>query len=218
MKDGHFCFGDSAGKVKRKVGIRMENAKAQKQPVSCTMGRLFWEMFKISAFTFGGGFVIISMMEKKFHEEYHWVSEDEILDMTAIAQSAPGALAVNSAIIFGYRMAGLKGALISALAVIIPPIVIISVVCSIYTFFSENQIVQTALHVMRAGVAAVIVDVVIGLVKKLAVQGNVLNIVLMIGAFICNWFFKVSAGTVICLFLALSLARVLAAKMKGANA
>ena len=152
MKDGHFCFGDSAGKVKRKVGIRMENAKAQKQPVSCTMGRLFWEMFKISAFTFGGGFVIIS------------------------------------------------------------------VVCSIYTFFSENQIVQTALHVMRAGVAAVIVDVVIGLVKKLAVQGNVLNIVLMIGAFICNWFFKVSAGTVICLFLALSLARVLAAKMKGANA
>ena len=65
---------------------------------------LFWSMLQISAFTFGGGFVIIGMMRKKFCDELHYVTDDEVLDMTAIAQSSPGALAVNSAIIFGYRI------------------------------------------------------------------------------------------------------------------
>lgn len=66
--------------------------------------KLFLEMIEISTFTFGGGFVIIGMMQKKFCDELHWGSEEEVLDKTAIAQSSPGALAVNSAIIFGYRM------------------------------------------------------------------------------------------------------------------
>ena len=77
-------------------------------------------MLQISTFTFGGGFVIIVMMRKKFCDELHYVTE--VLDMTAIAQSSPGALAVNSAIIFCYRIKGIKGACISALATVIPPI------------------------------------------------------------------------------------------------
>ena len=77
-------------------------------------------MLQISTFTFGGGFVIIVMMRKKFCDELHYVTE--VLDMTAIAQSSPGALAVNSAIIFGYCIKGIKGACISALATVIPPI------------------------------------------------------------------------------------------------
>lgn len=67
-------------------------------------------MLQISTFTFGGGFVIIGMMRKKFCDELHYVTDDEVLDMTAIAQSSPGALAINSAIIFGYRIKGIKGA------------------------------------------------------------------------------------------------------------
>ena len=129
-------------------------------------GKLFIEMLKISTFTFGGGFVIIGMMQKKFCDELHWVSDEEVLDMTAIAQSAPGALAVNSAIIFGYRMGGIKGVLVSTLATILPPIVIISVICNIYDAFSTNKIIQIALQVMRAGVAAVIMDVVLDLGEK----------------------------------------------------
>jgi len=120
--------------------------------------QLFWSMLIISAFTFGGGFVIIGMMRKKFCDELHWVSDEEVLDMTAIAQSAPGALAVNSAVIFGYRIKGFKGALISAIATVIPPIVIISIITMIYDSFSANLYVQTALRVMRAGVGAVITD------------------------------------------------------------
>lgn len=167
---------------------------------------LFWDMLTISAFTFGGGFVIIGMMRKKFCEERHWISDDEVLDMTAIAQSAPGALAVNSAIIFGYRMKGIKGALVSVLATVLPPLIIISIVCVIYDAFASNKIVQTALQVMRAGVAAIITDVVIDLAHNVIQTKNVLNIILMIAAFIASWFFKVSSVVIILLFIALGIA------------
>ncbi len=171
--------------------------------------KLFLSMLTISAFTFGGGFVIIGMMKKKFCEELHWVSDDEVLDMTAIAQSAPGALAVNSAIIFGYRIKGLPGAAVSVLATIIPPITIISIVAMIYDAFSTNLIVQTALQVMRAGVAAVIVDVVIDLATGVIKSKNWLNVALMIAAFIASWFYGVSAITIILIFIALGLAMTL---------
>ncbi len=167
--------------------------------------RLFLSMLQISAFTFGGGFVIIGMMQKKFCEEYHWVDEDEVLDMTAIAQSAPGALAVNSAVIFGYRIAGVKGALLSVFATVIPPIIIISVVAMIYDAFRTNTIVQTALQVMRAGVAAIITDVVINLAGKIAASKDVMNIMLMILAFVASWCFSVSSITIILLFIALGI-------------
>lgn len=126
--------------------------------------------------------------------------------MTAIAQSAPGALAVNSAIIFGYRIAGVKGAMISVLATIIPPLVIISVICMVYDAFSGSQLVKTALQVMRAGVAAVIADVVIDLAGNVVKSKNILNIILMIAAFIANWYFGVSAIAIILLFIALGIA------------
>ena len=138
--------------------------------------------------------------------------------MTAIAQSAPGALAVNSAIIFGYRMAGLKGALISVLGTVIPPIVIISIICMIYDAFASNVIVQTALQVMRAGVASIICDVVIDLAKNVIDSKNLVNIILMVAAFIASWFLKVSAITIILIFIALGLAMSLMNRGKDENA
>ncbi len=167
---------------------------------------LFLSMLTISAFTFGGGFVIIGMMQKKFCDEYHWVTKEEVLDMTAIAQSAPGALAVNSAVIFGYRIAGIKGALLSVLATVIPPIAIISIVTMIYEKFCSNKIVQIALQVMRAGVAAIITDVVIDLAKNIIDKKNIVNILLMIIAFILSWYCKVSSIVIILLFIALGIA------------
>lgn len=187
----------------------MENKKI-------SLVKLFFSMMAISAFTFGGGFVIIGMMRKKFCAELHWVTDDEVLDMTAIAQSAPGALAVNSSVIFGYRMAGIPGALLSVLATVIPPIVIISIVCMIYDAFSTNLIIQTALRVMRAGVAAIILDVVIDLAGGVIKTKNVLNIVLMIAAFIASWYFKVSSIVIILLFIALGIAMALLNKKEAA--
>ena len=180
--------------------------------------KLFISMMTISAFTFGGGFVIIGMMRKKFCDELHWVTDDEVLDMTAIAQSAPGALAVNSAVIFGYRIAGVTGALLSVLATVIPPIVIISVICMIYDAFSTNRIVQIALQVMRAGVAAIIVDVVIDLASNVWKAGNIWNVFLMIAAFAATWYFKVSSIVIILLFIALGIAMSLFKKEEEAQA
>lgn len=182
-----------------------------------TYSRLFIEMMMISAFTFGGGFVIIGMMRKKFCDELHWITDDEVLDMTAIAQSAPGALAVNSAVIFGYRMAGIKGALLSTLATVIPPLIIISVVCLIYDAFSTNAIVQTALRVMRAGVAAVIIDVVIDLATKVIETKNIINMILMVVAFIASWFCGVSAIAIIFIFIAIGIAKSVLEQKKGAT-
>ncbi len=180
--------------------------------------RLFFEMMKISAFTFGGGFVIIGMMRKKFCEQLHWVTDEEVLDMTAIAQSAPGALAVNSAVIFGYRTAGIPGALVSALGTVIPPVVIISLVCMIYDLFSANPAVQTALQVMRAGVGAILADVTIDLGLGIFRSGSRLNIALMFAAFIASWFFRVSAVRIILVFIALGIALNFVGPGKGKGA
>ena len=72
--------------------------------------KIFISTLYLSAFTFGGGYIIVTLMKKKFVDEYHWIDEDEMLDLVAIAQSAPGAIAVNGAIVVGYKLAGLIGA------------------------------------------------------------------------------------------------------------
>ena len=84
---------------------------------------LFLSVMQLSAFTFGGGFVIIPLMRKKFVEKLHWLDEQEMLDLTAIAQSSPGAIAVNASILVGYRVAGVPGALLTVAGTILPPLV-----------------------------------------------------------------------------------------------
>ena len=115
----------------------------------------------ISAFTFGGGYVIIPLMRKTFVEKYHWLSENEMMDLTAIAQSAPGAIAVNAAILVGYRIAGVVGALITVLGTVLPPMVILSVISLFYEAFRSNLAVSMVMQGMAAGVVAVIFDVVL---------------------------------------------------------
>ena len=95
-------------------------------------GKLFLIMLYISAFTFGGGFVIVSLMKRKLVDELHWLEEDEMLDMTAIAQSSPGAIAVNAAIIVGQRLAGAPGIAAAVIGTMIPPIVIITAISFFY--------------------------------------------------------------------------------------
>ena len=181
--------------------------------------QVYWQLFKnifmLSACTFGGGFVIISMMKKKFVEKLHWISEDEMLDMTAIAQSAPGALGVNIAIVTGYRIRKTAGALICALGAALPPLIIISVISVFYNQFKDNRVIALALRVMRAGVAAVIIDVVINLALAIFKTGNGLWILVMAAAFIATVFFKVSAIVLIAVCALIGLACSVRGKKKG---
>lgn len=164
-------------------------------------GKILWQLFRatfvLSAFTFGGGFVIVSLMKKKFVEELGWLDEAEMLDITAIAQSSPGPIPINASVILGYRMCGILGSLVAILGTALPPMIVISVISFFYAQFRSNQIIATALQVMRAGVAAVIFDVVWNLSLNVIRTRRALYLILMIGAFIAKIFFGVSAMVLI---------------------
>ena len=163
--------------------------------------RFYWKLFSstftLSAFTFGGGYVIIPLMRKKFVQQYHWLEEDEMLDLTAIAQSSPGPIAVNAAIIIGYRLAGMLGALVAIAGTVLPPLIILSVISLFYQAFRANQVVANVLRGMQAGVAAVIVDVTVTMGWGVAKEKNVLSILMMAAAFVATYVFNVNVAFIL---------------------
>lgn len=162
---------------------------------------LYWTLFSstfvLSAFTFGGGFVIVPLMKKKYVEDLKWIEEEEMLNMIAIAQSSPGAIAVNAAIMVGYKMAGILGALITTFGTVLPPLIILTVVSFFYQDFSDNRYIGAMLKGMQAGIAAVIVDVVIGLSGDIIKKKQLFSILLMIFVFVAVFFLNVNVGILI---------------------
>lgn len=159
--------------------------------------QLFFSTFKLSACTFGGGFVIIPLMRKRFVEELGWIEEQEMLDLTAIAQSSPGAIAVNASILVGYHVAGIPGALITVIGTVLPPLILISVISLFYQAFRDNWIVNMAMAGMLCGVAAVIFDVVLNMAKTIFQQKRLLPLLVMAGAFGAVRFFSVNIIVII---------------------
>jgi len=153
---------------------------------------LFKSTFFLSAFTFGGGYVIVPLMKKKFVDELGWLEEEEMLNMTAIAQSSPGPMAVNASILIGWRVLGIPGALVAILGTVLPPLIILTVVSFFYEEFRQNAIVSAVLKGMMAGVCAVIADVVITMGGKIIKRGKWLPILIMAGAFLCHFLFHIN--------------------------
>lgn len=166
--------------------------KGMKETKGTILKKLFFSTLYISAFTFGGGFVIITFMKRKFVDELHWIDMTEMLDLTALAQSSPGAIAVNAAILVGWRVAGLMGMLIAVLGTILPPMLILSVISLCYQAFASNLYVALILKGMQAGVAAVILDVVCGLGSNVIKQKRPILLVIMALAFLANMVWKVN--------------------------
>lgn len=158
---------------------------------------LFLTTLYISAFTFGGGFVIVTFMKHKFVDELHWINEQEMLDFTALAQSCPGAIAVNAAILVGWNVYGLAGMLVATLGTILPPMIILSVVSFFYAIFSTNIWVAIVLKGMQAGVAAVILDAACSLGKSVLKEKSSLSIFIMTAAFVCDFFLGVNVVYII---------------------
>lgn len=181
--------------------------------------KILWTLFKttfiISSFTFGGGFVIVSLMKKKFVDNLNWLSEEEMLDITAIAQSSPGPIPINAAVMLGYKMSGILGSLIAILGTAIPPMIIISIISLFYNQFRENKIIAISLQVMRAGVAAVIVDVAINLAKKVLSTKRIIYIILMIISFILAYFLNISAMLIILSCLSIGIIDLIINSKKG---
>ena len=150
-------------------------------------------------------------------EELKWLEEDEMLDITAITQSSPGPLPVNASVIIGYRMQGILGSLAAVLGTILPPMFVISLICVFYTEFRQNLYIAAALQVMRAGVAAVILDVTWNLAKNVWNSHSVFYTSLMVLSFCGAYFFGVSAMIIIliCLVIGITEAVLTSYKKKG---
>lgn len=159
--------------------------------------KLFISTFYLSTFTFGGGYVIISLMKKKFVDDLQWIDEEDMLNLTAIAQSSPGAVAVNASMLLGYRMAGILGAMVTILGTVLPPLIIISIISFFYTAFRENIVVNAVLKGMQAGVAAVIAGVVLNLGGNVVKEKDLMSLLVMIGAFFATFFLKVNVMYII---------------------
>ena len=174
---------------------------------SARLWKLFLSTLYISSFTFGGGFVIVTLMKRRFVDELGWMDEDEMLDIAAMAQSTPGAIAVNAAVLTGTRVGGTIGMLVAVLGTVIPPFVLLSVLSLCYEAFRQLYPVRLALAGMQAGVAAVILDVAWGLGKNVVRKKDRVDLVLMALVFIAQWFTNLNTAVIILSAAAVGLAR-----------
>lgn len=131
-----------------------------------TAMQLFTVFFKIGAFTFGGGYAMIPLIQKETVENKKWITDDDILEIMAIAESTPGPIAVNSATFVGYRVCGVFGALMSTIGVVLPSFIIISLISLILNQFQELRVVKYAFFGIRAGVLALLVKALWTMFKK----------------------------------------------------
>jgi chromate transporter len=144
--------------------------------------QVFFTFFRIGAFTFGGGYAMIPLIQNEAVEKHHWVTDDDILEIIAIAESTPGPIAINSATFVGYRAAGVLGSVAATLGVVLPSFVVILVLSFVLEAFQEVRAVQYAFFGIRAGVLALLCKALWTMYKK-APKGWAAYVV-MAGAFI----------------------------------
>ena len=171
--------------------------------------KLFFSCLYLSTFTFGGGYVIVTLMKKKFVDDYQWIDEKEMLDLVAIAQSSPGPIAVNGAIVVGYKLAGILGAMTAILGTIIPPFLIISAISVFYNLIKDNFIVSQMLQGMQSGVGAVIASVTYEMGAGIVHGRNKTSILIMVCAFAASCIFRVNVIFVVIACGLLGVARTL---------
>lgn len=133
-------------------------AKSNNQKKIKTLLRLFLTMMKLGAFTFGGGYAMISLLQSEFVTKKKWISSDEFLDIVAIAESTPGPIAVNSSTYIGYRVAGVAGALLGTLGMVLPSFTIIFLISLFFDRFLQWTIVQNAFRGIQACVVFLILN------------------------------------------------------------
>lgn len=162
----------------------------------------------ISAFTFGGGYVVVPMVRKYFVQRKGVFSEDELIEMAAVAQSTPGAIAVNLVALAGYRTAGAAGLFVSCVCAVIPPLVILAVVSLCYSAFISNTLVSAVLKGMQAGVAALIVDFIVDMSNVIRKERSKVLDLLVVLSFGISFFTKVNVILVLLGSCVVCLARV----------
>lgn len=156
---------------------------------------LFLTFFKIGAFTFGGGYAMIPLIQKEAVENHKWITDDDILEIIAIAESTPGPIAINSATFVGYRTCGVLGAMCATLGVVLPSFCVILAISYVLEQFQQIKAVQYAFNGIRVGVLALLFKAIWSMYKK-APKGWAAYVIIG-GAFVLTAFLKVSILPVI---------------------
>lgn len=163
----------------------------------------------ISAFTFGGGYVVVPMIRRYFVAQKKYFSEEELISMAAVAQSTPGAIAINLSALAGYRVAGIGGAVISCISAIIPPLVVLGFVSAFYSAFASNAIIAAVLKGMQAGVAALIVDLIIDMCQIIFKERSLLLSAMIPGAFLASFVMNINVAFILIFCCLLCVGKVL---------
>lgn len=140
---------------------------------------------------------MIPLMKERFVERLGWLNEDELAELTALGQSAPGAMVVNATALMGYRLLGFWGAVCALLGTALPPLVILSLASIFYEYIRDNSYVSAAFHGMRAGVAAVIADTVVTMSAPYLKKDKLPSIAIMAAAFIAAFCFEINVAFII---------------------
>jgi len=165
---------------------------------------LFLSSLYISALTFGSGYVIISVIKKRFVDDLGWIDEDEMMNLMALAQSAPGAIAANTALLVGFKVCGAMGALLSVLGMALPPLVTIFVISLFYNAIRDNAVVSAILMGMQIGACAVIADVIVSMFISVIKDKEVRKVVkagIMICAFAAAFVLKINFVFIVLFFI-----------------
>lgn len=188
----------------------MDDLQQEKKPYLWLAGiNLF-----ISAFTFGGGYVVVPMIRRYFVARRRYFSEEELINMAAVAQSTPGAIAINLSALAGYRVAGIGGAVISCISAIIPPLVVLGFISAFYSAFATNVIIVAVLKGMQAGVAALIVDLIIDMCQMILKERSLLLSAMIPGAFLASFVMNINVAFILIFCCLLCVGKVMLAKRR----
>ncbi len=176
--------------------------------------KLFLVFFKIGAFTFGGGYAMISLIQKEACDKKKWISEQDIFEIIAIAESTPGPIAINSATFIGYKVAGTLGSVFATLGVVTPSFIIILLISYVLRQFESIKAVRYAFSGIRAGVLALIIKALISMYKQC--PKDIFSYILAGAAFVVSAFFEINALYIIlsCAVLGLSYSLVMQRRAK----
>lgn len=156
---------------------------------------LFFTFMKIGGFTFGGGYAMIPLIQKEAVENKKWITDDDILEIVAIAESTPGPIAINAATFIGYKVGGFFGAFFATLGVVLPSFVVILIISYVLRRFGEHQAVRYAFEGIRVGVLALIVKALFTMYKKC--KKSLLAYIVMALSFVISAFIDVPVYVVL---------------------
>ena len=152
--------------------------------------QIFWTFTKIGAFTIGGGYAMLPLIEKEIVVRKKWIDATEFIDRIAISQSLPGIFAVNVSILTGYRLKGNRGSIVAALGTILPSFIIILLIAMFFRQFNENIYVMKAFRAIRPAVVALIVVPVFSTAKEVGI--NIRTIIIPAAAAFLIWYLGIS--------------------------